>query len=95
MVISGFHALRQVRASVAGLEPVTDGFSQIAGQIRYPLYHRRPPNMKELCHRFESGEDIVFTTKEAIRKLRKDSYVTALDTWFRKNSIYFVEQSIG
>ncbi|GFO20405.1 hypothetical protein PoB_004691000 [Plakobranchus ocellatus] len=33
-VISGFQALRQARAPVAGLEPVTEGSLQISGRTR-------------------------------------------------------------
>ncbi|GFO47059.1 hypothetical protein PoB_007356400 [Plakobranchus ocellatus] len=29
-------------APMAGLEPATEGFRQISGQVRHPLYHRRP-----------------------------------------------------
>ncbi|GFO16053.1 hypothetical protein PoB_004255800 [Plakobranchus ocellatus] len=41
-VISGFQALRQVRAPMAGLEPATEGSLRISGRICYPLCHRRP-----------------------------------------------------
>ncbi|GFO43659.1 transposable element p transposase-like protein [Plakobranchus ocellatus] len=42
-VISGFQALRQARAPVAGLEPATEGSLQISGRTRKPLCYRRPP----------------------------------------------------
>ncbi|GFO48922.1 hypothetical protein PoB_007542700 [Plakobranchus ocellatus] len=42
-VISGFRALRQARAPVAGLEPATEGSLQISGRTRKPLCYRRPP----------------------------------------------------
>ncbi|GFO34515.1 hypothetical protein PoB_006102000 [Plakobranchus ocellatus] len=41
-VISGFQALRQARAPVAGLEPATEGSLQISGRTRKPLCYRRP-----------------------------------------------------
>ncbi|GFO07738.1 hypothetical protein PoB_003424300 [Plakobranchus ocellatus] len=41
-VISGFQALRQARAPVAGLEPATGGSLQISGQTHQPLRHRPP-----------------------------------------------------
>ncbi|GFO01809.1 hypothetical protein PoB_002831400 [Plakobranchus ocellatus] len=41
-VISGFEALRQARAPVAGLEPATEGSLQISGRTRKPLCYRRP-----------------------------------------------------
>ncbi|GFO16381.1 hypothetical protein PoB_004288600 [Plakobranchus ocellatus] len=40
-VISGFQALRQARAPVAGLEPATEGSLQISGRTRKPLCYRR------------------------------------------------------
>ncbi|GFO27517.1 hypothetical protein PoB_005402200 [Plakobranchus ocellatus] len=41
-VISGYWALRQARAPVAGLEPSTEGSLQISGRTRQPLSDRRP-----------------------------------------------------
>ncbi|GFO00199.1 hypothetical protein PoB_002670400 [Plakobranchus ocellatus] len=41
-VISGFQALRQARAPVAGLEPATEGSLQISGRTRKPLCYLRP-----------------------------------------------------
>ncbi|GFN89299.1 histone-lysine N-methyltransferase SETMAR [Plakobranchus ocellatus] len=32
-------------------------------------------------HRFKSEEDMNFAMKEAIRRLDKDSYVSAFDSW--------------
>ncbi|GFN91356.1 ribonuclease hi [Plakobranchus ocellatus] len=46
-VISGFQALRQARAPVAGLEPATEGSLQISGRTRKPLCYRRPPPWEE------------------------------------------------
>ena len=44
------------------------------------------PKMKENYRgqRFESEEDIICATKEAIRHLDKDSYVTAFESWLRR-----------
>ena len=44
------------------------------------------PKMKEHLRgqRFESEEDIICATKEAIRHLDKDAYVTAFDCWLRR-----------
>ena len=44
------------------------------------------PKMKEHLRgqRFESEEDIICATKEAIRHLDKDAYVTAFDGWLRR-----------
>ncbi|GFO46786.1 hypothetical protein PoB_007329100 [Plakobranchus ocellatus] len=41
-VISGFKALRQAGAPMAGLEPGTEGSLQISGRTHKPLCHRRP-----------------------------------------------------
>ncbi|GFO07706.1 hypothetical protein PoB_003421100 [Plakobranchus ocellatus] len=41
-VISGFKALRQAGAPMAGLEPATEGSLQISGRTHKPLCHRRP-----------------------------------------------------
>ncbi|GFO21882.1 hypothetical protein PoB_004838700, partial [Plakobranchus ocellatus] len=46
-VISGFQALRQARAPVAGLEPATEGSLQISGRTRKPLCYRRPHRGKQ------------------------------------------------
>ncbi|GFO30234.1 hypothetical protein PoB_005673900 [Plakobranchus ocellatus] len=46
-VISGFQALRQARAPVAGLEPATEGSLQISGRTRKPLCYRRPQKKKK------------------------------------------------
>ncbi|GFO21621.1 hypothetical protein PoB_004812600 [Plakobranchus ocellatus] len=42
-VISGFKALRQARAPVAGLEAATEGSLQISRWTPKPMCHRRPP----------------------------------------------------
>ncbi|GFN81438.1 histone-lysine N-methyltransferase SETMAR-like protein [Plakobranchus ocellatus] len=44
------------------------------------------PKMKEhhRGHRFESEDGILFATKEAIRRLDKDSYITAFDSWLQR-----------
>ncbi|GFO33589.1 hypothetical protein PoB_006009400 [Plakobranchus ocellatus] len=39
-MISGFQALRQARAPVAGLQPATEGSLQISGRTRKPLCYR-------------------------------------------------------
>ncbi|GFO35814.1 hypothetical protein PoB_006231900 [Plakobranchus ocellatus] len=44
-VISGFQALRQARAPVAGLEPTTEWSLQISGRTHEPLCHRRPERL--------------------------------------------------
>ncbi|GFN87630.1 histone-lysine N-methyltransferase SETMAR [Plakobranchus ocellatus] len=44
-----------------------------------------PKTKEHLCgHGFESDEDITFVTKESIRWLDKDFYVTAFDSWLRR-----------
>ncbi|GFN83645.1 hypothetical protein PoB_001015100 [Plakobranchus ocellatus] len=48
-VISGFQALRQAKAPVAGFEPATEGLLQISGQIRYPLCHQHPSSTSTPC----------------------------------------------
>ncbi|GFO42555.1 hypothetical protein PoB_006906000 [Plakobranchus ocellatus] len=42
-VISGFQAVRQAGASVAGLEPSTEGSQQISGQANHSLCHQGRP----------------------------------------------------
>ncbi|GFN73498.1 hypothetical protein PoB_000000400 [Plakobranchus ocellatus] len=37
-IIRGFQALPQPRASLAGLEPATEGSLQISGQVHYQLH---------------------------------------------------------
>ncbi|GFN88964.1 hypothetical protein PoB_001547000 [Plakobranchus ocellatus] len=39
-LISGFKALRQAGAPVAGLEPAIEGSQQISGRIQKPMCHR-------------------------------------------------------
>ncbi|GFN97381.1 hypothetical protein PoB_002388700 [Plakobranchus ocellatus] len=48
-VISGFQALRQARAPVAGLEPTTERSPQISGRTRRPVCYRRPRAREENC----------------------------------------------
>ncbi|GFN99136.1 hypothetical protein PoB_002564200 [Plakobranchus ocellatus] len=47
-VISGFQALRQARAPVAGLEPATEWSLQISGRTRKPLCYRRPCTLRRV-----------------------------------------------
>ncbi|GFO35371.1 hypothetical protein PoB_006187600 [Plakobranchus ocellatus] len=46
-IISGFQALRQATAPVAGLEPATEGSLQISGRVRYPSCNQTPLSVKE------------------------------------------------
>ncbi|GFN99859.1 hypothetical protein PoB_002636500 [Plakobranchus ocellatus] len=50
-VISGFKALRQARALMAGLELATKGSLQISRRTHKPLCHRRPPDGRRKWYR--------------------------------------------
>ncbi|GFO18136.1 hypothetical protein PoB_004464100 [Plakobranchus ocellatus] len=66
-MISGFHALRQARAPVAGLEPATEGSLQISGRFCYSFWHQC------LLEREQSGEVYECPKKDTIENSSQTS----------------------
>ncbi|GFO32041.1 hypothetical protein PoB_005854600 [Plakobranchus ocellatus] len=61
-------------------------FSQSCSMLLLAVY-KDEEHLRD--HRFESEEDIIFATKEAIRELDKDFYVTTFDSslWMMQKCI--------
>ncbi|GFN84935.1 histone-lysine N-methyltransferase SETMAR [Plakobranchus ocellatus] len=83
-VISGFQALRQARAPVAGLEPTTEGSLQISGRTRKPLCYRRPPFGPLKRHlgdmAFETEDDLISELRNWFDNLDSDFFRVGINS---------------